>query len=69
MTEPQITIDGVDLSPAQAMAVRVAISNFYAELEQPGALGNDEHGLLLAKAYRERLVEVLAIILRGPSVQ
>jgi hypothetical protein len=30
MTEPTITINGHELTPAQAVAVRVAVTNFHA---------------------------------------
>lgn len=62
--EPTITINQQMLTKGQAMAVRVAITNMHAEMADQTALGDDEHGRAMVKAYRERLDEVLKIILR-----
>jgi len=59
MKEPNIIINGHTLTPAQAMAVRVAVSTFYAEMSDPDALGDSEHGKAMATAYHQRLEEVL----------
>lgn len=63
MSEPTIIINGQELSSGQAMAVRVAITNFYGEMDDMHALGKDEHGVAMATAYHARLEEVLKIIL------
>jgi hypothetical protein len=63
MTEPIITVNRQMLTVAQAMAVRVAITSFHTEMADQNALGDDDHGRAMAKAYRERLDEVLTIIL------
>ena len=49
--EPAITINGTALTPAQAMTLRVALGSFYMSLDIDG-LGEDEHGKLMAKAYK-----------------
>lgn len=59
--EPTITINGHPINSAQAMAVRVAVSSFHTEMGAPDALGDDEHGRLMAAAYRARLTEVLRL--------
>lgn len=61
-TEADITINGKPLSFAQSMALRVAVSSFILQMNEPGALGNDETGLRIAGAYSERLSEVLGLI-------
>ncbi len=64
MSEPReadITISGVVLSEAQSMTVRVAVSSMQMQLGDPefsAALGK------VADAYRARLGEVLALIMR-----
>lgn len=63
MTEPVITINGRTLIEPQAMAVRVAITSYHAELQDPDHLGSDRDGRRLTHAYRDRLAEVLSIIL------
>lgn len=60
--EPHIVVNGIELSTAQAMAVRVALSSFAAEMGAPDALGGDLHGRTMARAYRERLLEVFRIM-------
>lgn len=61
--EPLIVINGHALDGAQALAVRVAISNWFAELSfDPKSLGDDEHGLAMTKLYMARLGEVLVIM-------
>jgi hypothetical protein len=60
MTEPTITINGYELTPAQAMAVRVAVTSFHAEMSYilPDAIGQPR-----ADAYAARLTEVLRLML------
>lgn len=62
MSEPNIIINGQILTVAQAMAVRVAITNFHAETADMHALGNDEHGMKMCTAYHLRLSEVVKLI-------
>lgn len=60
MPEPFIQIGSHVLSDGQAMAVRVAISNFHMEVSDPefaADLGP------ISAAYRERLSEVLKAII------
>ncbi len=64
MNEPKITINGVDLTEAQAMTMRVALSNFGAAMAQPYALGADDHGKAMARLYTERSGEILAMMVR-----
>ncbi len=64
MREPAIRMNGVLLTPAQAMAVRVAVTSYAMEMREPGALGDDEHGQAMAQAYADRLGEVSELIHR-----
>jgi len=64
-TEADITINGIKLTFGQAMSLRVAITDFYSQMEEPDALGGDEHGLKMAQGYHDRLKEVLALISGG----
>ncbi len=52
MTEPAITVNGTKLDPAQAMAVRVAVT----------VLAEDTEGM-----YAPRLLEVLKLMLPPAS--
>ena len=65
--EPHITINGRELTTGQAMAVRVAITGFYEEMNDPKALGDDEHGRFMVEQYRNRLSEVLHLVLVGTT--
>jgi hypothetical protein len=63
LTEPVITINGRTLLGPQAMAVRVAITSYHQELQDPDHLGTDRDARRLTHAYRDRLDEVLRFIL------
>ena len=62
MTEATIIIGNTMLTEAQAMTVRVAITDFLAEMNDPNALGDDFHGRAMTKAYRERLCEIIPMM-------
>ena len=62
MSEAHIVINGITLASGQALALRVACVAYLMEMEQPDALGEDEHGRAMALGYTERLMEVLGCI-------
>lgn len=57
MKEAHIVVNGVTLTEAQSMAVRVAIESFDSDLRADG-LGKDETGAAISKAYMERIEEI-----------
>ncbi len=61
MHEPEIVINGVTLTTAQAMTVRVALSTFDPDC------GDDEHGAAMTKAYIEHARVVFRIMLGHPQ--
>jgi hypothetical protein len=61
MTEPLITVNGQELSEAQAMTVRNALEAFAAFLADNG-LGNDGNGKRIADAYIARINEIRRMI-------
>lgn len=63
--EPKIQIGDHVLSEAQAMAVRVAVTAFHSEMDTDEEMRKGL-GEAMANAYRDRLSEVLTIILRAP---
>ena len=67
MTEPHTIINGMELTDAQAMAVRVAVTSFYQEMGEKNALGDDEVGRKLASGYRDRLMEGLKLMAETPT--
>ena len=60
--EADVIMDGTRLSPAHVMAVRVACAAYHADMQDPLALGDDEHGKRMTVAYRDRLAEVLRLL-------
>lgn len=57
MDEPIITINGVLLTSAQAMIMRVALQSFGSDLIDNG-LGDDETGKEMTKNYLSRIGEI-----------
>lgn len=60
--EPVIVINGMALTKAQAMTVRVAIASFLTEMSGESPLGGDPHGIAMAEAYAARCGEVLRLM-------
>lgn len=60
--EADIVINGHKLTNSQAMTLRVAISLFVSEMSEPKALGDDEHGRFMTKAYFENVKEIEGLI-------
>lgn len=58
--EPNITVNGFQLSVGEAMTVRVAISNLFHEMKKPGALGDDEVGVDIANGYARCAASVIS---------
>lgn len=67
MSDPEATIiiNGVMLTETQSMAVRVYVASGLMELQDPDALGTDEHGRRMVEGYRRALSEVQDLIFRG----
>jgi len=59
--EAKIIVEGVALTDAQSMAVRVALNSFIADLRANG-LGEDEVGKRLAAGYVKNSAAVLSLI-------
>lgn len=59
--EAKIIVEGVELNEAQAMAVRVALNSFVADLRANG-IGEDDMGKRLAAGYVENSEAVLSLI-------
>ena len=61
-TEPDITINGVHLTTAEAMTVRVALGAFAMDLENENALGDDGHGHAMRDGYRAAIRDIFALM-------
>lgn len=48
--EAEMTANGLPLSHAESMTIRVALIGFADELQE-GGLGDDEHGQAMTKGY------------------
>lgn len=59
--EPAITINGVPLTHAQAMTVRVALGAYAMELQNHG-LGEDEHGRTMTGGYLAAIYDIHQIM-------
>lgn len=58
MSEPEIIINKLRLTPSQAMVVVVAINHLRASLNDGHPLGDDEHGKTMAELYRKILIDI-----------
>ncbi len=56
ITEADITINGVQLTFAQSMTLRVAIGGFLMDLQ--GSLAEDKHGRAMVGLYRSHIHDV-----------
>ena len=69
MTRPgaNVIIDGMSLSNAQVMTLRVALSSYLTDLVDrgPAALGEDNHGRAMTAAYLARGREVESMLIDG----
>lgn len=63
MSEPVITINGITLTEAQAMTVRVSVTNFRSRMDSRGALGKDETGEAIRQGYLARSTEIVSLML------
>lgn len=63
--EPDITINEVKLTVAQAMTVRVALGSFALSLGAENALGDDKHGRAMREGYLGVLREIMKLIHEG----
>lgn len=59
--EPTIIINGVTLTSAQAMTVRVALGSFSMDMNADG-LGDDKHGKAMTAGYKARLAEIFEVM-------
>jgi hypothetical protein len=57
MKEPNIIVNGIQLTTAQSMTVRVALESFILSLQMDG-LGDDETGKAMTKGYLDRIWEI-----------
>lgn len=65
ISEAEVTINGQRLSEGQVMALRVAASIYWENMQDENALGDDEHGRRMVLAYRDRLAEILRLMIEG----
>ncbi len=59
--EPDIYINGKQLTISQCMTIRCAIESFSNDLKENG-LGNDEHGRRMVKNYLYKISEIRDLI-------
>lgn len=66
-TEPSITVNGVRLTTAEAMTVRVALSAFATDIQSEDALGDDDHGHAMRDGYLAALRDIFALMAAAES--
>jgi hypothetical protein len=64
--EPNITINSVPLTPAEAMTVRVALNAFAIDLRSADSLGDDDHGHAMRDGYLAALRDIFALMPAAP---
>lgn len=62
MNEPKIIVNGIALTEAQAMTVRVALGSFAIDLDKNG-LGDDEVGRNICKGYQCAINDIFRIMM------
>lgn len=55
--EATIVMNGVELTSAESMTIRVALESFASDLVQNG-LGDDKHGKFIAGAYLNAVAKI-----------
>ncbi len=65
-SEVTVTVDGVRLTDAQVMTLRVACEAWSMDLK-PGSLGDDDHARAMEEAYRSRLDEIRRLLAGGST--
>lgn len=63
MNEPIIAINGVVLSKAEAMTIRVAVGNFALDLNN--GLGDDETGIAITQGYKNQIRKINVLMYKG----
>jgi len=61
MQEAKITINGMKVSDAMSMTIRVALESFAMELSENG-LGDDAHGERMVELYLARINEMRPLL-------
>lgn len=64
MKEPEIIINGVELTESQAMTIRLALGIFQMEVNRKNS-GRDKKGFKLTKLYNKIINELIVIIHKG----
>jgi hypothetical protein len=58
MKIPNIIINGLPLTDAQAMTVHAALQHMAWDMAQKNALGDDKHGEFMRKAYLTNIAAI-----------
>lgn len=60
-----VVLNGVVLSRSQAATLRSALVSFEWRMSEPGALGVDQHGMVMVEQYKTNLRDIFAILDQG----
>ncbi|MDE1179488.1 hypothetical protein [Paraburkholderia sp.] len=59
---PAVSINGEFITHGEVECLRAAVTSFHSEMSDDEALGADEHGRLMTKAYRLAMERVLSLM-------
>lgn len=62
VSEAAVIINGVPLTTAQSLTLRIAASNFLLDVQDPNFLGDDDSGRAITKGYHDCLAEILELM-------
>lgn len=63
--EPEVIINGVSLTSAEAMTLRVQVAAGLYYYDDPDILGKDEHGRAMTDFYRRSLEHIQSIMMHN----
>jgi hypothetical protein len=58
-----VTVNGHVLTGSESECLRAAVTSFLDDMQDDDALGKDEHGRLMTKAYRVAMERILSLML------
>jgi hypothetical protein len=57
-----LIVNGQALTDAESESLRCAVTAFHSEMCEDDALGADEHGRFMTRAYRQHMERVLTLM-------
>lgn len=64
-SEVPVTIDGLSLTTAEVMTLRVAVTSFLMSMGHKSALGDDDHAKVMRESYRVHGRRIEKLLIEG----